>query len=192
MQFVAAVACTTFALKFFGFGIALILAAALVSYISGGSLERVATVRPRLWLLGLVAVAARFGAPFISLLEASRDVHALSMWGIAAFALANVRLPGASIIAIGMLLNALVVTANGGVMPVSLDAAEIARGCRCLLGPSLHTEMTAATPLAIFSDVVPFPPTGNVYSPGDLLAWIGGAILVARMSYVRGRETPAL
>ncbi|MDP9282513.1 MAG: DUF5317 domain-containing protein [Chloroflexota bacterium] len=141
-----------------------------------------AAIRPRWWLLGLVAVAARFGSSFIGPLEASRLAHALSMWGVAGFALVNVRLPGAAIIAIGMFLNALVVSANGGVMPVSLDAAEIARGCRCLLGPALHIAMTESTPLGILGDVVPFPPTGNVYSPGDLLAWIGGAILVARIS----------
>lgn len=182
LQLAVAALCTTVVLKLFGFGIAIVVASALVSHVSGGTLERVAAIRPRWWLLGFVAVAARFASPLLVPLEASRVVHALSMWGIAAFSIANIRVPGVLIIAIGMVLNAFVVTVNGGVMPVSLDAAELARGCRCLLGPDLHTAMTDATPLAIFGDVVPLPPTGSVYSPGDLLTWIGGAILVARTS----------
>lgn len=176
---------TTIVLKFIGFGVAVVAATALVSRICGGSLERVAAIRPRWWLLGLAAVVIRFGAPLIGPTEASRILHALAMSGIAAFALANLRLPGLPIVAFGMVLNALVVIVNGGVMPVSLEAAEIARGCRCILGPNTHVAMTDATPLALLGDVVPFAPTGTVYSPGDLLTWLGGAILVARTSFRR-------
>jgi len=96
----------------------------------------------------------------------------------------NHRLPGIPLVAAGLLLNALVILANGA-MPVSSTAASRAG----LSGTSLHLDqdplreqLDGNTRLGLLADRVPVPAPGwaQVVSLGDLLVAAGiGLLLVA-------------
>lgn len=91
---------------------------------------------------------------------------------VALIAARNVHIPGALLIALGSLLNAVVIVANGG-MPVDASAAAIA-GASPLLNDPLHTTLGPETRLPWLVDIVPFAIFRNVYSAGDFLIAAGG------------------
>lgn len=91
---------------------------------------------------------------------------------IAAVALRNFRLPGAVLIGVGSMLNALVITLNGG-MPVDAAAAA-AVSAAPILNDRLHTTLDAGTQLPWLADILPLPIFRNVYSAGDVLIAAGG------------------
>ena len=100
---------------------------------------------------------------------------------------------------LGTLLNFLVISQNGGHMPVSLELYRQVRGeeaASALLAGTALTHLTPATDetaLALLSDwiVLPLPaPLGNVYSIGDVLIALGlGLFLAAGLAH--GRREPA-
>jgi hypothetical protein len=101
-----------------------------------------------------------------------------------AIAWSNRRLPGMSVIALGLLLNALVVVLNQG-MPVA-EAAAIAAGLRERLslpiGDFAHVLATPGTWLPWLGDVVPLPgPSWARFVPsaGDLLLYVGVVTFLA-------------
>ncbi|MGB9813002.1 MAG: DUF5317 domain-containing protein [Thermovenabulum sp.] len=81
----------------------------------------------------------------------------------------------------GVLLNALVIVANGGKMPVSIKALETAglNYLKPLLFSSdylYHTVMDASTKLGFLGDIIPLPPPyprPRVVSIGDIILGIG-------------------
>ncbi|HLZ39237.1 MAG TPA: DUF5317 family protein [Mycobacteriales bacterium] len=98
---------------------------------------------------------------------------------------ANARLPGAPLAGVGLALNALVVAANGGVMPVSARALEhlAARDDALLVSvvrDPLHEIADGHTRVPVVADVipVPLPWRSHVASPGDLLLTAGLGLLV--------------
>lgn len=93
----------------------------------------------------------------------------------------NRRLPGASLVLAGLVLNLLVMAVNGGRMPVSAWAAA-ASGQTPYLPELLsgtgarHVLLTAATRLPFLADIIPLPapyPVPRVLSVGDLLVFAG-------------------
>ena len=103
--------------------------------------------------------------------------------------------------ALGILLNILVVTANGGYMPQSPEARLTARGIPLVAegAPARLLNVAPMTPssrLTVLADIIPQPrwlPTANVVSIGDLLlsaalAWWAFQMLVAARP-ARIRET---
>jgi hypothetical protein len=102
---------------------------------------------------------------------------------IVIFVVRNRWLPGMALIATGFVLNALVVTANGG-MPVSLTAAESA-GLQItdhMREDKKHVLLTHDSRLSFLADVIPLPMPGgvgaNVLSAGDLVLATGIGVLV--------------
>jgi hypothetical protein len=87
---------------------------------------------------------------------------------------------------LGLLLNATVITANGGFMPVSESAlmavgdtastAALQRGERIQKAVLMRPE----SPVWFLGDVLPFPPLGKVYSAGDLVAALGALLVVSQ------------
>lgn len=110
-------------------------------------------------------------------------LYAFSL-GVAVLALAlNRRLPGVTWIAVGLFLNFLVITVNGGFMPVSSTAREFAGMAALNVRDMNVVPMTNSTVLPWLADILPLPalvPFANVFSIGDLLIAIGGVIFTQK------------
>ncbi len=158
--------------------------------LAGGRLRNVATVRlEALWLL---YVALVLGLAPLFLEMPSGPTRLLTTSGnllVAAFLVRNllthtgvIRI-GLAIIALGWILNALVMTANSGRMPLSLaayrrsgqtDAPTPGRGGFfkiTIAGPHTH--------LSWLGDVIAINPIHRVLSAGDLLLIAGIGVTVA-------------
>ena len=119
----------------------------------------------------------------------------------AVFLLANRRVPGMALVALGAVLNLLAITANGGVMPASADA--LAAAGLPAAEPGFENSAALADPrLAFLGDVFAIPaswPLSNVFSLGDVcigagLAWglhrVCGSRLVPRWTGNAGAAPP--
>ncbi len=112
-------------------------------------------------------------------------VHVLSYLLLAAFLLANRRLPGMWLVGAGFLANATVILANGGYMPASEEALRAA-GRWSLLREAGGTYNNSSligpqTRLWFLADVFAIPaglPFANVFSLGDVLLALGILALV--------------
>lgn len=151
--------------------------AVVVSYLRGGRLRRVPDAELRqTWLLfaGLavqlfVDVAAERAwvgdTTGYLLLLASQ----LLVFG---FILANWWRPGIGLIALGLLMNALVIGANGA-MPVDVAAIEQLGVENVQVPPGKHEPMTDDTRLAWLGDVYPVSPIRTIVSLGDVVLALG-------------------
>jgi hypothetical protein len=176
-----------------------ILALALVAgLVAGGSIRRFADLRPRWWLLAPVGLALQ-GVPLPDGRHGGDLVIRMLVFGasyvlVLAFAIRNWRFPGVPLIVVGLLLNGLVVTANGG-MPVSRSAL-VASGQADVMHLLLEDEgakhhlMRPDDVLTPLGDVIPIPePIGQVVSVGDVLVYAGLVWLI--VAVMRG-QTDAL
>jgi len=124
------------------------------------------------WLpLLVLALVARAAAPFVPF------ALALYLLGIAlttAFAAANWRLPGAPLVALGSLLNLVVIVANGA-MPVDVELLKAAGGR--LPQDALHEFISNQSVLPILADIIIVPFVRAAYSIGDVFIAIGGFLL---------------
>ncbi len=132
-----------------------------------------------LQLMVFTPVASLFG----SSTDVARFVYLASML-TAALALAlNRQLPGLLWIAAGLVLNVLVITANGGFMPVLPAAREFA-GMAPLSGRDNNVILMGPdTSLWFLGDLLPLPawmPLANVFSLGDVLITLGGVLFIQR------------
>jgi hypothetical protein len=165
--------------------VVLVLAAA-VGVASGGrpgALGRVPLSGWRLLLGAAVCQLAGSLATRVAGSEVPYEIGSLAAVGLLiGFLLSNTRLPGVPLVAAGLLVNALVVLANGA-MPVSrwaaaragVDLTAISAGA-----DARHAVAGAGTSLRLLSDVVPVPIPGfpEVVSPGDVLVAAGLALLL--------------
>lgn len=141
------------------------------------------------WPLLLLAVLAQAGGALFGI-AGYRAGLLLSALLAGVFLARNRRLAGVPLVTLGLLLNALVVTANAA-MPVSRYAAARAGVDFATAVPATdprHEAAGAGTRLAALGDVAPLalPPHREVVSPGDCLLAAGLALLVLRGS--RSRE----
>lgn len=169
--------------------ILVLVAAVAVGLAAGGPLG--ATEDPvRGWPLLLLAVLAQAGGALFGL-AGYRAGLLLSAALAGVFLALNRRLAGVPLVTLGLLLNALVVTANAA-MPVSRYAAARAGVNFATAAPATDPRHQAAgdgTRLAALGDVVPvaLPPHREVVSPGDCLLAAGLALLVLRGGRSRER-----
>ncbi|HEX2988372.1 MAG TPA: DUF5317 domain-containing protein [Chloroflexota bacterium] len=162
----------------------------------------------RLGWLALLALAAQIYVIYYpgDGVEAARGLHAILMMGsylalgiVVAF---NSRVKGMSIIGLGLLLNFLVMAANGGFMPVSREAI-LTTGTRVSDGlpsegmrlPRSKDVLLSAenTRLWMLSDTIMAPrmPLARVYSIGDLIVGLG-IIFLIQAAMLPGRHPEAL
>ena len=152
---------------------------------AGGRLGRLASVELRSTWLAPLALASQLVIVTIAP-GGSRAVHEVAHVGtyvlLGAFLWANRRLPGAALIAAGALSNATAIVANGGVMPQSPLADRLAGLSE---GGGFHNAGVLAHPaLRWLGDVIPVPGPphlANVLSVGDVLIFVGAAILLHRL-----------
>ncbi|HLI59674.1 MAG TPA: DUF5317 domain-containing protein [Solirubrobacteraceae bacterium] len=155
--------------------IALALLCVATVPLTGGSLARLAEVRPRgLWvpLLALaVQVVITVVAPTGSM-ALHRGLHIATYALIGVFLWANRRLAGMRLLALGVACNAAAIVANLGVMPASPAAERLAR--LTLRAGFDNSAPVAHAHLAWLGDIIPWPgPLPNVLSVGDLLIFAG-------------------
>ena len=99
--------------------------------------------------------------------------------------IANNGRPGVAIILAGATLNLLAIVANGGFMPAAPDAWAALHGGNGVPADVLTNSAlaSAGTRLALLGDVFAAPrglPFANVFSIGDVLIAVGGALFIAR------------
>ena len=159
--------------------LAVLAAGLLLGWLSGGSLDRLGGLALRRRRLVVAALLAQLAGTVVG-----GPVFAvglvLSAVLVAAFLASNRGLPGAGLIALGLLANALVVGANGA-MPVRAAAAARAGIAAPTAGlDQRHEPADATTRLGWLGDVVPVPMPlrPEVVSPGDVLVAAGLAQLV--------------
>jgi len=158
----------------------------LVGLALGGSLRKLSELSFHWWPLALIGLAVQFvpartHAWAVVLLICS---YAL----LTAFVVANIRMPGMALMAVGFVLNIVAVGANGG-MPVSDHALRVAYGSgyaeqrRELVageGGAKHHLQRHGDELLFLTDVIPAgAPIHIIVSFGDLLTFVGAGWVVA-------------
>lgn len=135
----------------------------------GGNWRNLAAIRLAWWPLLAAAMGLRLaGLAF----PTDVPIYLSAVVAVAIVAVRNIALPGASLIAVGSLLNAAVIAVNDG-MPVDPVAAAAANA-RPLFNDQLHVSTSSDTHLYLLSDLIPLPIFRNVYSIGDVLIAAGG------------------
>ena len=168
-----------------------VLLGLLLGLRAGGRLSNLGTVQLRLvWVL-FAAVIVRFGTE--ALLNAGVDIVEvlrlpLLVTGFAMLLVglwANRTYPGLSLAFIGILANAIVITVNGGYMPIWSVALQAAGLTEADVTSALHV-VVDATPedfllrALILGDIIPIPLpiVTNVASLGDVFLSIGLAFFL--------------
>jgi hypothetical protein len=155
-----------------------------VGYLLGGRLDALGALRlrwPWLAIAGLAFQVVLFsGAVDDRLGGLGPALYVLSTAVVLAVVVANVRVPGLAIVAVGAVSNMAAILANGGHMPADPGALAVA-GLEPDTGfsNSVVTDQPALRPLTdIFAlpDAMPF---ANVFSIGDVLIAVGIAIAIA-------------
>ncbi len=175
----------------------LVVAVGALAVVLATDRARLARIRVRAVRLLVVAAAVQLAtstlAPGSGIARGLALVLTAALVGL--FLLGNARLPGVPLMALGLLLNVAVVTANAA-MPVSVEAAARAGISRAdlHLGTDAMREPTGpGTRLARLGDVVPvaLPGRPQVVSVGDVLVAAGvGLLLVTAGRRRRSGQTP--
>jgi hypothetical protein len=119
-------------------------------------------------------------------------VWALTFPVMAGICMANLRVPGMALAAVGLALNAIVILANSG-MPVLPEAVMAAGGGVLAIPPTDfgHTMAGAATLLPVLADVLPIPgPVGirGAASAGDVALACGIVVCLTASMLRAGRN----
>jgi hypothetical protein len=165
----------------------LLLAAVLLSVVTvrpaGGSFSSLG--RARLRYAPAIFGALALQIAIISLVPGGspglhRVLYVASYALAAVFVIANRRLAGMRVLALGATLNLIAILANNGVMPASRSALRTA-GMLTNSTVFLNSAAVTHARLLFLGDIVPVPhavPFANVYSVGDVCIAIGVAIAV--------------
>jgi hypothetical protein len=170
------------------------LLALLLAFLRGGRFERLGEVsfrRAPLIVLGLLIQILIFNpwiGPHLTLWQVvvAYNISMILVWVTLAL---NWRVPGARLMALGVFLNWLAITVNGGFMPASPEALETAG---LLTTMSVSADMPhnnsilvdEHTRLRWLADVMAIPaglPFANVFSIGDVLLAAGIGWMIHRV-----------
>lgn len=147
----------------------------------GGDLRTLAELRVHAVWAAVVALALQIG--IINVFEhrvphtVAVGIHLLSYGFAGWFVIANRRIRGLKIVALGALMNLAAIAANNGVMPASPDAARIA-GHDLPSNKFVNSTSTPDAHLAFLGDIFAIParyPLANVFSIGDIVLVAGAA-----------------
>lgn len=159
-----------------------IVFAMAVSWLRGGRLRDVVSLDfSRGWIV-LVALAVQVVA--LSVLGSESPyfsaLYILSFLGLFVFFAFNLKLPWIWLISIGVALNFLVITVNGGFMPVDISLMVQAPMTPEALGHA--RPITDATLLTFLGDVIPvrigIPGFNGLISAGDIVLAFGAALFI--------------
>ena len=153
-----------------------LLAGFVLGVASGGALRNLGRVDLKFWPALIAGATLRTAAPLLAGLALATSLAGLLL--VALVALANRALPGAWLIAVGALLNALVTFVNGG-MPV--DPGALALSGKAPPSDGLHVILGPGARLPFLADVLLIPVINNIYSVGDVILAIGGFWVTFRL-----------
>lgn len=153
-----------------------------IAVLRGGRLVNLGDIELRAWWLLFIALALQFGTRLLP------DDESRAWIGVTMVLFSYVLLmimvvlnrskPGMGIAGLGVLMNFIVIAANGG-MPVLAGAAEVASGFSVSLpdlsGTFKHVALDDASRLTFLADVIPlrFLGVGEVVSLGDIFLALG-------------------
>jgi hypothetical protein len=176
----------------------------LIALMRGGSLLRLGSVSFRYGWLALLAFSAQTlviyaRLPYAQGILAPRTLLLLVSYGMLFIpVIANRRLPGMPLIGLGLLLNLMVMVANGGFMPVTPEALQRAGLSGLALSEGTGARLYATkdvlllreeTRLWLLSDILVIPPPlGTVFSIGDVLLAGGACWLLQNVMVVPRRK----
>ena len=153
-----------------------LVAGFIVGLAAGGHWRNLERLDLKLWPALFVGAAARVVAPFLGGLALASSIAGLVLMSLVA--LANRALPGALLIAAGSLLNAGVISINGG-MPI--DPGALASSGKPAPADGLHMILGPETRLPFLADILLVPVINNIYSVGDVVLAIGGFWMAFRL-----------
>ncbi|MGH2355719.1 MAG: DUF5317 domain-containing protein [Chloroflexota bacterium] len=166
------------------FGVA-ILAGVLAGWMRGGQLWAIGAARIRLaWLipLGLAAQVVMIGATGLDVPWWVLPLHLATYALLFTTIVANWRMSGLPVIGVGLLMNALVIFSNGGLMPQAPETLHVMHaGEEIAIGQHIPRSKDVLLPRAQthlwwLSDVVTMPrgsPVQMVFSLGDVVVALG-------------------
>lgn len=156
----------------------------LAGFAIGGRLDNLSHLRFRLgWLAvaGLLVQVVLFTPKGFEVAgSAAPAIYVGSTLAVFLAVLANIRLTGMPIVALGALSNLAAIISNGGAMPA--DPAALATAG--LDGPGTHTNSVVLPDPALrpLTDIFAIPeglPFANVFSIGDVLLGVGVVVVIA-------------
>lgn len=155
----------------------------LLGFALGGRASGLANINFRWGMLAVAGFALQvilFSGPVSERIgDAGPVIYVASTALVLAAVLANLRLPGMALVAIGAASNLAAILANGGYMPASHSGAAV--GPDGIVAYS-NTRVIASPALEPLTDVIVLPawlPFTNIASIGDLLIGAGIAIVIA-------------
>ncbi len=159
-----------------------IFLALAIAVLRGGRLVNLGDIELKAWWLLFISLGLQFGTRILPDEPWSESVGVamvlLSFVLLMAMVLLNRHKPGMWIAGLGVLMNFVVIAANGG-MPVLAGAAEVASGFTVtepdLSGTFKHVLLNEESRLTFFADVIPIRLVGigEVISLGDIFLALG-------------------
>lgn len=163
-----------------------ILIAIIIAFIRKGSLGKLSDTDIKLWYLFIISVLIQVATMYFfsrsDLVNKTYPVWIIGSYIILLYGIwFNRSLPGFKLMGVGTFMNFLVITGNGGRMPVSTEALEMI-GLSSLIpelaeGVTKHQIVTEETVLWFLADVIPmnFPYVLDqmVISLGDIAITLG-------------------
>jgi hypothetical protein len=178
---------------------AVALVGLIAGFLAGGSVRNFERIQVFWWGAALAGLALQL-VPVERWFSDDAAVAVLlaSYALLIAFVWVNRRLPAASLLLVGLALNALVIGLNGG-MPVSEGAIRAAGGAGTVLPSAIddgkHHLMTFDDVLTPLADVIGLPPPiSTVLSIGDVFLYAGivaFTVIVMRGRFAGNRRPPA-
>jgi hypothetical protein len=166
----------------------------LLGFALGGRLSGLANLKFRWGMLAVAGFAVQvilFSGPVSERIgDAGPVIYVASTALVLLAVLANLRLPGMVLVAIGAASNLAAILANGGYMPAS-HAATVGPDGNVVYS---NTRVIASPALEPLTDVIVLPdwlPFTNIASVGDLLIGAGIAIVIATSMRAARRTPPA-
>lgn len=153
-----------------------------IAVLRGGRLVNLGDIELRAWWLLFLALVLQFGTRFLPDSDGSEWIGVtmvlISFGLLMIMVILNRSKPGMGIAGLGVLMNFIVIAANGG-MPVLAEAAEVASGFAVsapdLSGSFKHVLLGETSRITFLADVIPLrlAGIGEVISLGDIFLALG-------------------
>jgi hypothetical protein len=168
----------------------------IIGWLRGGTLKKLGQVNLSAWPLALLGLAVQasilvdfhFGWHYLAAL--GPGLHILSFLPLLFFLYENLNKRGMMLLGTGISLNLVVITFNGGRMPVRIDSIPETAQQVLLSGTAspLHSAMTGETLLPFLGDILGIPFFWNQsLSVGDMLMSAG--IFLVVQNFIKPKKT---